>query len=145
MCMADHGVRMKGTGTIQAPWSFSQLPSKLEGIRIYPGIEFNLWDTSGHLDNYFPSAFEHIHFSIGSIHKNVIPLLDRDAHTESYIQAMDLACIDLIGHPCIPHTSSIKSSSCAQLPNGTISSRSTAIPIAAHPGCKITCRKIVRL
>ena len=99
LCMTDHGFCMKGTGTIWTPWSFSQLPDVIGGIRVYPGMEFNLWDTEGHLDEYLPGAFQHIRFGIASMHKNVMPVLDADAHTEAYIRAMDHACIDLIGHP----------------------------------------------
>lgn len=102
LCMTDHGFCMKGTGTIWTPWSFSQLPDVIGGIRVYPGMEFNLWDTEGHLDEYLPGAFQHIRFGIASMHKNVMPVLDADAHTEAYIRAMDHACIDLIGHPGIP-------------------------------------------
>ena len=97
LCMTDHGFCMKGTGTIWTPWSFSQLPDVIGGIRVYPGMEFNLWDTEGHLDEYLPGAFQHIRFGIASMHKNVMPVLDADAHTEAYIRAMDHACIDLIG------------------------------------------------
>ena len=42
LCMTDHGFCMKGTGTIWTPWSFSQLPDVIGGIRVYPGMEFNL-------------------------------------------------------------------------------------------------------
>lgn len=102
ICMTDHGSCMKGTGTIWAPYSFSQLPKELCGVRLYTGMEFNLWDTQGHLDEYYPIAFPHIRFGIASMHKNVMPVLTREEHTEAYIRAMDHACIDLIGHPGIP-------------------------------------------
>ena len=74
LCMTDHGFCMKGTGTIWTPWSFSQLPDVIGGIRVYPGMEFNLWDTEGHLDEYLPGAFQHIRFGIASMHKNVMPV-----------------------------------------------------------------------
>ena len=55
LCMTDHGFCMKGTGTIWTPWSFSQLPDVIGGIRVYPGMEFNLWDTEATWTNTFPA------------------------------------------------------------------------------------------
>ncbi|MDO4483812.1 MAG: PHP domain-containing protein [Clostridia bacterium] len=102
ICMTDHGPRMKGSGTIWAPWSFVQLPESIEGIRVYPGMEFNLWDTEGHLDDYPETAFPLFRFGIASMHRNIMPFISREAHTEAYIRAMAHDCVDLIGHPGIP-------------------------------------------
>lgn len=102
LCMTDHGSRMRGTGTIWAPWSFSQLPPEICGVKVYPGMEFNLWDTEGHLDDYNENVYPHIRFGIASMHRNVMPILTRDAHTQAYIAALRHPCIDLIGHPGIP-------------------------------------------
>lgn len=145
LCMTDHGARMKGTGTHWAPWSFSQLPDTLEDVRVYPGMEFNLWDTQGHLDDYFDSAFAHIRFGIASMHKNVMPVLDRDAHTEAYIRAMDHACIDLIGHPGIP-AYPVDEERLVR----AVAERGRLIEInnnsfTARPGCDAGCRKIAAL
>lgn len=145
ICMTDHGARMKGTGTIWAPWSFSQLPEEIAGVRVYPGMEFNLWDTEGHLDDYPPSAFPHIRFGIASMHKNVMPVLDRDAHTEAYIRAMDHACVDLIGHPGIP-AYPVDEERLVR----AASERGRLIEInnnsfVARPGCDGACRRIAQL
>ena len=145
LCMTDHGFCMKGTGTIWTPWSFSQLPDVIGGIRVYPGMEFNLWDTEGHLDEYLPGAFQHIRFGIASMHKNVMPVLDADAHTEAYIRAMDHACIDLIGHPGIP-SYPIDAERLVR----AVAERGRLIEInnnsfVARPGCDVNCRKIARL
>ena len=145
LCMTDHGARMKGTGTIWAPWSFSQLPESLLGVRVYAGMEFNLWDTQGHLDDYPENAFGHIRFGIASMHKNVMPVLDRDAHTEAYIRAMDHACIDLIGHPGIPSypvdeerlvRAAAERGRLIEINNNSF---------VARPGCDATCRRIAQL
>ena len=145
LCMTDHGFCMKGTGTIWTPWSFSQLPDVIGGIRVYPGMEFNLWDTKGHLDEYLPGAFQHIRFGIASMHKNVMPVLDADAHTEAYIRAMDHACIDLIGHPGMP-SYPIDAERLVR----AVAERGRLIEInnnsfVARPGCDVNCRKIARL
>lgn len=145
ICMTDHGSRMKGTGTIWAPWSFSQLPQEISGVRVYAGMEFNLWDVEGHLDDYAASAFEHIRFGIASMHKNVMPVLTREAHTEAYIRAMDHACVDLIGHPGIPSypieeetlvRAAAQAGRLIEINNNSF---------AARPGCDETCRKIAKL
>ena len=145
ICMTDHGSCMKGTGTIWAPYSFPQLPHELCGVRLYTGMEFNLWDTQGHLDEYYPAAFQHIRFGIASMHKNVMPILTREEHTEAYIRAMDHACIDLIGHPGIPaypiHAEELVLA---------VRDRARLIEInnnsfTARAGCKENCMEIARL
>ena len=108
-------------------------------------MEFNLWDTEGHLDEYLPGAFQHIRFGIASMHKNVMPVLDADAHTEAYIRAMDHACIDLIGHPGIPSYPID-----AERLGRAVAERGRLIEInnnsfVARPGCDVNCRKIARL
>lgn len=145
ICMTDHGARMKGTGTNWSPWSFSQLPESIHGVRVYPGMEFNLWDTEGHLDDYFPSAFDHIQFGIASMHKNVMPVLTREAHTEAYIRALDHACIDLIGHPGIP-AYPVEAERLVR----AVSEAGRLIEInnnsfTARPGCDVNCREIAKL
>ena len=104
-----------------------------------------LWDTEGHLDEYLPGAFQHIRFGIASMHKNVMPVLDADAHTEAYIRAMDHACIDLIGHPGIP-SYPIDAERLVR----AVAERGRLIEInnnsfVARPGCDVNCRKIARL
>ena len=145
ICMTDHGSRMLGTGTVWAPYSFSQLPAELSGVRVVPGMEFNLWGTQGCLDDYAPAAFAHIRFGIASMHRNVMPILTPEEHTEAYIRAMDHACIDLIGHPGIPAypidaerlvRSVAEAGRLIEINNNSFTARA---------GCEDNCRRIARL
>lgn len=145
LCMTDHGCMMKGSNTIWAPWSFAQLPKTIDEVRVYPGMEFNLWDTQGHLDDFLPTAYSHIQFGIASMHRNIMPFLNREAHTEAYIRAMDHACIDLIGHPGIPAypieeerlvRAAAEAGRLIEINNNSF---------VARPGCNETCKKIAEL
>ena len=54
LCLTEHGPAMKGAAPWFAPCSHKMLPQELFGVRIFPGLEFNIVDFEGNVDNDRP-------------------------------------------------------------------------------------------
>lgn len=99
LCLTEHGPAMKGAPPWFAPCSHKMLPEALHGVKIFPGLEFNIIDFDGRVDNERPSALAGIHFGIASMHDVLMPLGTPEQHTAAYIKALDNPYVDILGHP----------------------------------------------
>ncbi len=99
LCLTEHGPAMKGAAPWFAPCSHKMLPEELFGVKIFPGLEFNIVDFEGNVDNDRPSALAGIHFGIASMHDVIMPLGTPEQHTCAYIKALDNPYVDILGHP----------------------------------------------
>ena len=99
ICSTEHGPAMEGA----PPWfyacSHKMLPEELYGIGIVPGIEFNIIDFEGNVDNTHSEALAQIHFGIASMHDVTMPLGTKAQHTQAYINALEKPYVDILGHP----------------------------------------------
>jgi len=99
LCLTEHGPALPGSIVPFAPYSYNCIPDFVENIRVIPGLEFNIMDFDGHLDNLDASAWSAIRFGIASMHDVTTPVGTRMENTEAYINALQNPYVDILGHP----------------------------------------------
>lgn len=95
IAITDHAREMPGA---PHPWFFENmkaLPRKIEGVNILKGIEANVIDTEGHLDeeDWF---LEKLEWVVASIHSGLPD--DIDACTNAWMQVAKNPYVRVIGH-----------------------------------------------
>lgn len=99
ICMTEHGPAMEGGISGFAPYAFRKIPKEIYGVRVIPGVEFNILDKTGKLDITDTDALRHVEFGIASLHDVIMPRTTRADHTEAYIRALEHPAVHILGHP----------------------------------------------
>lgn len=99
ICVTDHGPAMDRGMPWFAPCSFPRLPASLHGVRIVPGVEFNILDKTGRLDIDQDEALCEVRFGIASLHDVTMPRTNRADHTDAYVGALGNPAVKMLGHP----------------------------------------------
>jgi len=98
ICLTEHGPDMPRGAPGYVTLSQTMIPEKIDGIRIYKGIEANIIDFDGAIDikdTYLP----YCEFAIASIHGVVLAGGTVEQNTNAYIKVLQNPYIDTIGHP----------------------------------------------
>lgn len=103
VCVTDHGPAMDRGMPWFGPCSFPRLPAGLHGVRIVPGVEFNIVDKTGRLDIEQEEALREVRFGIASMHDVTMPRTTRNDHTDAYVAALANPAVKMLGHPGYAH------------------------------------------
>lgn len=99
--LTDHGPAMPG-GT--HPYHFGNLrvlPSIIEGVRFYRGVEANIMDEGGRID-LDRRPLKHLDFVMAGFHEVCFEPRDREANTRALIAALENPAVMAISHPGNP-------------------------------------------
>ncbi len=103
-CLTEHGPAMPGGAPEYTPHSEQMLPSIIDDIRVYRGIEANILDFAGRLD--IPDHYLRLtEFAIASFHPTFMDVGTVEQNTNAYLGALQNPWIDTIGHaddPSVP-------------------------------------------
>lgn len=103
ICLTEHGPDMPQGAPGYIPLSQTMLPSDIDGVRIYKGIEADIISFDGSIDisrEYLP----YCEYVIASIHRPVLSGGTAKQNTDAYINALKNPYIDILGHPDDPKT-----------------------------------------
>ena len=101
LVVADHTERVPG---VQPNYTFNiqkVLPVEFEGIRIFRGVELNIYDYYGNVD-MTELMLKSRDFAVASLHKIVLAPGSREHNTDAMIGALNNKYVDIIGHPGNP-------------------------------------------
>lgn len=96
--MTDHGPNLPGACPEFNLATYPFLPSHIEGVRIYPGVESNIIDFSGAID----VQEKHLAFTdyvIAGLHEVVMKPGTKQQNTQAVIGAFSNPYVDIIAHP----------------------------------------------
>lgn len=98
VAVTDHGKAMPGA---PGPWYFGNLhsiPPRLEGVALLKGIEANVVDFSGRLDEP-EDLLQTMEWVVASMHEGLLPPNpDQDAVTEAWLAVAKKPFVNVIGH-----------------------------------------------
>ncbi len=97
MVLTEHGFAMPGSGPFFLTSAQNMLPSLLEGIRVYYGVEANIMDFDGRLDIDEKSLL-FTEFTIASMHDLCMKPGTEEENTQAYINTLRQPCVDILGH-----------------------------------------------
>ena len=98
IAITDHGPKLP---TLLPPWYFDnmvQIPSVIEGVEVFHGIEANICDDSGTLD-VGDDTLQRLQIVLASCHTICINGPDAAYYTQGCVQAMKNPRVNVIGHP----------------------------------------------
>ncbi len=99
LCLTEHGPAMDHSLNSFSSCSLGMIPEFVHGVRVFTGMEFNIINFNGDIDQIEPVSHKHIHFGIASMHDVCMPLGSKKQHTEAYIAALNNPLVDILGHP----------------------------------------------
>ena len=97
--ISDHGPNMLGGPELYYFNNLKVIPKEIEGIRILKGMEANILDTEGNLDELDPRALPGLDYLIASLHTICIKPSTKEDNTKAILNAMDKEKVKIIGHP----------------------------------------------
>lgn len=97
MVLTEHGHAIPGSGPFFLTSAQKMLPSLLEGIRIFYGIEANIMDFAGGLDIDLKSLYQ-TEFCIASMHDLCMKPGSTSQNTDAYIATLNQPYVDILGH-----------------------------------------------
>ena len=104
LCLTEHGPAIPGGAPEYIPHSEQMLPSVIDSIRVYRGIEADIMDFNGRLD--IPDHYLRLtEYAIASFHPVFIEAGSVEQNTQAYLGALRNPYIDTIGHaddPSVP-------------------------------------------
>lgn len=99
--MTEHGPAMFNAPPDWHILALPILPEKIEGIKLYSGIEANITDYTGSID-IKPDYMKTLDFAIASMHDVILKKETLLKNTEAVISALNNPYVDAIGHPGNP-------------------------------------------
>ena len=99
--LTDHGPAVPGAPPEFNISTYPYLPSYIEGVRIYPGVEANIIDCQGRLDirDAYLCCADYV---IAGMHEVVLPSGGIKPDTDAVINAFAHKHVDIIAHPDNP-------------------------------------------
>lgn len=101
ICLTDHAYNMPGGPHKFYFFNLGVIPSELYGVKLLKGIELNIMDTDGNLDEFngdYKKVYDNFEFRIASLHPPCIPTNCVNDFTKTIISAMSKNNIDCLGH-----------------------------------------------
>lgn len=96
--MSDHAPAMPGSAGAIYFANFKSVPEKINGVRIYTGVEANILDFEGKLD-LDECVLKKVDYVIASLHVPCIKAGTPKENTDALIGAMKNPYVKVIGHP----------------------------------------------
>ncbi len=96
--MTDHGPKLPGACPEFNLGTYPFLPSHIEGVRIYPGVESNIIDFSGTID-VRKKYLKFTDYVIAGLHEVVLKPGTKEQNTQAVIGAYSNPYVDIIAHP----------------------------------------------
>ena len=97
--ISDHGPNMLGGPELYYFNNLKVIPKDIEGIRILKGMEANILDTKGNLDELDHRALPGLDYLIASLHTICMKPSTKEDNTKAILNAMDKEKVKIIGHP----------------------------------------------
>jgi putative hydrolase len=101
LVITDHGPRVHSAAPDYNIGTYAYLPTHMDGVRIYGGIEANITDYSGSVD-IREKYIKLLDFAIAGMHEVVIDSGGMGKDTDAVIGALNNKYIDIISHPDNP-------------------------------------------
>lgn len=101
ICLTDHAFNMPGGPHKFYFYNLGVLPTELYGVKLLKGVELNIMDTEGNLDDFsgdYKQVYDNFEFRIASLHPPCISYNETDDFTKTIISAMSKNNIDCLGH-----------------------------------------------
>lgn len=95
---SEHARMMPGTALLLYFHNFKVIPKEVDGVRLYNGIEANIYDEKGSIDVEEPILGK-MDYIIASLHTPCIKDLGVAGNTAALIGAMKNPMVTVIGHP----------------------------------------------
>ncbi|MFA5675576.1 MAG: phosphatase [Christensenellales bacterium] len=99
--LTDHGPSLPGAPPEFNIGTYPYIPSRIEGVRIYPGVEANIINSRGDID-ISGKYIDLVDFVIAGMHEVVLPSQGVKLDTQAAIGALANKYIDIIAHPDNP-------------------------------------------
>ncbi len=101
LVMSDHGPKIPAAAPDFNIGTYAFLPRKIDGVKIYHGIEANIYDFEGSID-IREKYIKLLEYVIAGIHEVVIRTGGKDNDTQAVIGALNNKYVDTIAHPDNP-------------------------------------------
>ncbi len=102
IAITDHSVNMPGGPSLFYFYNLKAIPEKIFGIKHYTGVEYNILDYDGTVDNgseeNYVDIFNSLDVKIASLHPPCLPFSSSDNITKALINTMKNNKIDVLGH-----------------------------------------------
>lgn len=99
--MTDHGPAIHAAPPDYNIGTYAYLPDRMEGVRVYGGIEANILDRKGNID-IREKYLKRLEFAIAGMHEVVIVTAGKKKDTDAIIAALNNKYVDMISHPDNP-------------------------------------------
>lgn len=99
--MTDHGPNLPGACPEFNLSTYPYLPSHIEGVRVYPGVESNIIDFNGSID-VCEKHLKFVDYVIAAMHEVVLDAGTKTKNTQAVLGALNNPYVDVIAHPDNP-------------------------------------------
>ncbi len=140
----DHGPAIKDSPDVIHFTNLRALPLEIDGVRLLKGAEVNLLNADGDLDLDI-KHLKKLDWVIASFHKEVLVPMDKEAHTQAYLNALNNPYVDMLGHtgnPIFPYDEEMVIKEAARC--GKVIELNESSPIS-RPGSEENCFRILSL
>ena len=96
---SDHGSTMTGGPAEYFFHNLKVVPREMDGVKILRGMEANILDVNGNIDELDSKALDGIDYIIASLHIVCIEPSTKEDNTMAILNVMDKEKVKIIGHP----------------------------------------------
>ena len=97
--LSDHGPNMLGGPDLYYFDNLKVIPNEIDGVRVLKGMEANILDIDGNIDNINPRALPRLDYLIASLHTICFKPSAKEDNTKAILSAMEQEKVKIIGHP----------------------------------------------
>lgn len=96
---SDHGSTMTGGPAEYFFHNLKVVPREMDGVKILRGMEANILDVNGNIDELDSKALDGLDYLIASLHIVCIESSTKEDNTMAILNVMDKEKVKIIGHP----------------------------------------------
>lgn len=96
---SDHGSTMTGGPEEYFFHNLKVVPREMDGVKILRGMEANILDVNGNIDELDSKALDGLDYLIASLHIVCIEPSTKEDNTMAILNVMDKEKVKIIGHP----------------------------------------------
>ncbi len=96
---SDHGSTMTGGPAEYFFHNLKVVPREMDGVKILRGMEANILDVNGNIDELDSKALDGLDYLIASLHTVCIEPSTKEDNTKAILNAMEQEKVKIIGHP----------------------------------------------
>ena len=97
--LSDHGPELEGSATWLHFSNIKNFPKEVYGVNFLAGIELNVMDYEGNIDNMPPFVIPELDYTIASLHTICLEPGTREENTNAYLEVLKHPYIKVLGHP----------------------------------------------